>query len=276
MRQRHLQERPSVFRLNNDCALAQGLVFAGLGRVSGSTHYRDSSLYGNHGALTNMEATDWLFDGTLGRWVVNCRRVIITAVYIGLPTALDLYENQQWTISGIIKRNTTTHYDAWIGGDAANTTNRFAIGDGSPAYLLFADNASSVFLTASPKFVAGIWNSLVLTCNGSGSSNLQCWLNGVAQPAVTLTGSYFHITTIGGHRVGTSAYKLDGLLGDVLIHNRLLSAFEIQQLADPSNVMLSGLILAPKRRVFPGYTFSTTTTKKRFFTLRGVKMSCRY
>jgi hypothetical protein len=65
-------ERPRDFWLNGGHPLATGLVFAGLGRVTGSTHYRDSSPYNNHGTLTNMDAaTDWVWSDYLQRWVLD-------------------------------------------------------------------------------------------------------------------------------------------------------------------------------------------------------------
>jgi hypothetical protein len=47
-----------------------------------------------------------------------------------------------------------------------------------------------------------------------------------------------------------SDQRYKGTAGDILIYNRALSPAEIQQLADPSNVMLSGLILPPRRRLW--------------------------
>lgn len=67
---RHLcRQRPSYPRIDFTHPLASGLVFAGLGGGASTLQYTDSSPYGNHGVLTNMEpATDWVFDQTLGRW----------------------------------------------------------------------------------------------------------------------------------------------------------------------------------------------------------------
>ena len=57
------------------------------------------------------------------------------------------------------------------------------------------------------------------------------------------------------------------------MHNRVLSLAEIRQLADPSNVMLSGLILPPRRRLFAagvaGGTAYTWTTTAGAFVLSG-------
>ena len=69
--------RPDDFDLNTNSVLAQGLVFAGLGRFVGSTHYHDSSLYKNNGTLTgytgagNTPADKWQWDATLRRWMLG-------------------------------------------------------------------------------------------------------------------------------------------------------------------------------------------------------------
>ena len=66
-----MRERPMEFRINYDAPLADGLVFAGLGGHGcvGSMVYPDSSLYANHGTLTNMDAaTDWVWCDELKRF----------------------------------------------------------------------------------------------------------------------------------------------------------------------------------------------------------------
>jgi len=65
--------------------------------------------------------------------------------------------------------------------------------------------------------------------------------------------------------------QLSASLADPLIYNRVLSPSEIQQLADPSNVMLSGLILPPKRRLWAvtGGGGGPPAGKSRFSPLSG-------
>ena len=61
--------RPERVQINYGHPLARGLVFAGLGELPNSTYYHDSSLYSNHGTLTNMEpASDWAWSGELRRF----------------------------------------------------------------------------------------------------------------------------------------------------------------------------------------------------------------
>ncbi len=53
---------------------------------------------------------------------------------------------------------------------------------------------------------------------------------------------------IGGWPGGSQYFPGD--ISDVLLYDRALSPSEIQQLADPSNVMLSGLIVPAQRKVW--------------------------
>ena len=59
-------------------------------------------------------------------------------------------------------------------------------------------------------------------------------------------------TTLDLGRYGDSTPNyFDCSVGDPMLHNRALTIPEIQQLADPSNVMLSGLINPPRRKWWP-------------------------
>ena len=62
----------------------------------------------------------------------------------------------------------------------------------------------------------------------------------------------------------------DGIIGDPLIHSRHLSSPEIQQLADPSNALLSGLILPPRRRWWPVVSAPTPATSRNIIIGGGV------
>jgi len=64
------------------------------------------------------------------------------------------------------------------------------------------------------------------------------------------TVNWSYALQIGIQKTTSQLYPFLGQISDPFIHNRALSPAEIQQLADPSNVMLSGLILSPKRRIF--------------------------
>ena len=65
--------RPLQFEINSGHPLAQGLVFAGLGRFSGTNHYHDSSLYASYHRLYLMEPeSDWVWASELDRYAISC------------------------------------------------------------------------------------------------------------------------------------------------------------------------------------------------------------
>jgi hypothetical protein len=63
--------------------------------------------------------------------------------------------------------------------------------------------------------------------------------------------------------VGKNYAATNGWIADAMIWSRVLAASEISALADPSNVMLSGLILPPRRRLFAAATAATTSNPRR-------------
>jgi hypothetical protein len=254
---RHPLERPEDFELNTDCQLAQGLVFAGFGRHTKTTRYHDSSLYGNHGTLTNMDpATDWVLDGTLGRFTVELA---------GSNQHVELANTAQPTAYTLMAFVTGFPYGS--GGYSVlhravevsdyERTYRFDIGPynsielatraGGTSYGASCTVAGDGFYGVSG--ASANWHHVAVTWNGSA----QFYRNGTAK--ATSSGS---VSAIGNpvnavHRIGLctdNGGDFVGKLADVLVYHRALSPVEIRQLADPSNVMLSGLILPPKRRLW--------------------------
>jgi hypothetical protein len=104
----------------------------------------------------------------------------------------------------------------------------------------------------------GVWAHGAVVVNADGSG--QFFLNGAASGAAFATKSITHydIPVKIGNAL-TNAVPWLGFLSDVCVWGRALSAAEIQQLADPSNAMLSGLILPPKRRLWAAVTAAPAT-----------------
>jgi len=91
------------------------------------------------------------------------------------------------------------------------------------------------------------WRHVVLTGTASITT---LYLDG-SQDAQAANNMFWNATaTHIGNRQIDGAYDMLASIADPLIYNRALTPSEIQQLADPSNVMLSGLILPPKRRLW--------------------------
>jgi len=89
------------------------------------------------------------------------------------------------------------------------------------------------------------------------------YINGaVAATWVGTIGSYQTYFSIGGadKHDGEYSFELVGKVADPIVSSSIYSLSEIQQLADPSNVMLSGLVLPPRRRLW-GITSAPPVTR---------------
>jgi hypothetical protein len=51
-----------------------------------------------------------------------------------------------------------------------------------------------------------------------------------------------------------NGYYFVGGMADIMLYNRDLTALEVNQIGDISNVMLSSMIQSPKRKYFPAYS----------------------
>lgn len=246
-----LLKRPETFRLNKFHPLAQGLVFAGLGAHAGSTRYHDSSVYGNTGTLTNMDpATDWVWDSTLNRIVTD-----YAAGSSQYMASAPNYNRVTWSCSG------------WWNGTASNAAVTLGGSTAIPDFGFFPSRFGSVqiyvadiYLGTSLASPSG-WNHFCYVRQSNTAGTL--YINNVAYTA--------NPTTSAAH--GTALYLAyspifgywSGKLSDVCVWERTISISEIQQLADPSNVMLSGLIQNPQRKWWPVVAGGTPATFKTFW-----------
>lgn len=228
------RERPENFEIDPRHPLADGLVFAGLGRHTGSVLYHDSSLFGNAGTLTNMDPpTDWVFDPTMGRWGLDFLAASSQTVQAGFTVgAVPL------TISGWCYLPTTsgTHYIASCCTSAvANNSFALFVINGT----LYARSRTTTGVSGT---VAGVPANTWFHACGLFVSATERYavLNGVSGAAQTTSSTPTSIDrTIIGNSGGAGTSFYDGQLADILIHSRALSLPEIQALADPSSVMLS-------------------------------------
>jgi len=256
-----MRERPENFVLNNASPLARGLVFAGLGRSPGSVRYKDSSLHGNDGELTNMTPSDdWVWIPELGRW--SC------AFAAGADQYVSIANDPQFTMG------TTGTVSCWAkvtGGDAysavvikGNKTN--SIASDSTFYIASQigkirggitdeDINTSTSWSGDWQHVALHWDSTTVTLYVDG-----CVLDTNAQAGSPT--EYDRPIWIGARDTVTfNEETITGNVSDVLIHSRALTLPEIQILADRSDPMLGGLVKPPKRKYYgipyirPGYRY---------------------
>jgi hypothetical protein len=100
-------------------------------------------------------------------------------------------------------------------------------------------NASSSAVTT----VNGVTLAMTVVCPGD--NNAYLYVDGVLNQSWAYTDSISNVST-----TGPVIGPFQCAVGDVLLYKRALSVGEIQELHDPSNAMLSGLILPPRRRLW--------------------------
>lgn len=251
MIRRRFTQRPDHFTVDPTVGLARGLVFAGLGGGHGSVVMRDSSPgKKNDGTLTNMDpATDWQWSEELGRRVLGG---FDSAAHVLLPAALGTKGTTKFCWAGWL-------YYAGVDGHLYDET-----ASGNNGVDVYLDGGKIKFRIGA--FLDAIIPEYLLPggsvgwhhvgCTWGADSTGRVWLDGavVAENA----GQSTPLTmSMPAPKIGNQANDADPLdggsrLADILIaHGVVWGEPEIQQLADPSNVMLSGLILPPRRRVWP-------------------------
>lgn len=272
-----MADRPEYFDVNTNSQPAQGLVFGGLGRFSGSTYYRDSSLYGNHGTLTNMgvpatATSGWELDNFLGRRVLNFDG---TNDYVTMGVVPAAAFTTNFTVSLWVYPTSIAQYDCFlVNCDQAGHGYRLWTRDASAHkwYWEIYDGGTKNTVSAEA-ITLNAWSHVSAVHDGA---YLRLFVNGVASGTPTSCGAvdytpagvpeYVHfmlcdmLNSVTGTRGRCPATKIT----DPLLHGRVLSTAEIQQLADPSNTMLSGLVLPPKRRIWAVVVGGTPATTIRW------------
>jgi hypothetical protein len=269
--------RPETFTLNRQHYLHKGLVFAGLGAHAGSTRYHDSSAYGNTGTLTNMNpATDWKSDRSLSRQILNFggtnQHVAVSPAPI--TNAADAVTLCCWVK---VLASVTNEFVFALGNSA----------DSNPvaALVVEADNMARAFhrgstgseswYTASGAIALNSWYHWALTIKGS--NYRAFYINGAMTASSPNT---VNIGAVSVNRMGIgclirSAPDLyaNVEVADAMAYARCLSSPEIQFLADPSNVMLSGLIKPPRRKWWPVVAGGTPAAFKAYWAGQATKVA---
>lgn len=250
-RNRYPRTRPEDFRLNADCQLAQGLMFLGAGRFAQSTRFHDSSLYGNHGTLTNMAVpatptSGWTWDNYLGRWATHYdgtddHAVLLTSAIASPPFSIAAY----FKATDLLAARTLLSF-----GKTNDVFCEINLQTTGILRALSSVAAGQSYATTTTAAAAGISNHVVACFDAIDSR--QIYLNGGASGTENTSRDTSNLTStyIGAKKRTALSQYWFGQLSDMLIWARALSAAEIAALADPSNVMLSGLLLPPRRWLF--------------------------
>ena len=275
-----LTQRPEFFQLNPGFhSLKRGLVVLGAGRTHKTTKFTDSSLRKNHGTLTNMEPTDWVWDSTLNRFALdfdNSNDLVSGSGSL-------IYGTAPFTISAWVNaRSLGTDYVACKATGASTLTwIWYWIADGS---LQYKAGTSLLNYSAAAVMTTGSWIHVCVTDLGTATAaGINQFKNGILlAPATALDSARWsdavtNLLTVGNR--SDAARAIDGRIADFCMWSRILSTSEISALADPSNVMLSGLLVPPRRRLWAvsggggGTAFSETVADAMGLTDAAAKAS---
>lgn len=247
-----MRQRPDYFRIDYRHPFAQGLVFAGLGALPGTTHYHDSSVYGHSGVIVNSSQSQPIlnrigvkFNGSSSYVKINdadhldgmAACTITLWVYAASGAQADSYA------ALLLKSVTGGSSTGRSYGVTQNSTNNQLF------YQMQSDAMEQVASTDTSWF-DGTNRHICMTWDGS---TMSVYANAQSD-ATPQSGSGNIISSTGNLFIGSELglYNFfDGIIADVMVFTRALAIPEIEQLADPSNVMLSGLIRNPARRWWP-------------------------
>ena len=192
---------------------------------------------------------------------------------ISTASPLSLADNTPWTISLWVNPAEVSASIPGIYGNlypASNYT-RFDI-QPNKAYELVND--SNGFMSSGPTlfFTPNQWSLLTIVCNGTDSSNILFYQNGVYLGAGTLPDSSQTISAFGDVSGPSSNYGFYGMLDDIRVYNKALSASEVLSLftaggttdpVDSTGPTVSGEGRAVADRCAPlvDYTFTWTTNE---------------
>jgi hypothetical protein len=245
--------RPQWFQIDRRHPLANGLVFAGLGRGAHTLQLLDSSGYGNHGTLTSMDPpTDWGFDGTINRWALDLDgtndRVVHPSPSVSSWTEITL---SVW----VSMRSFDANFDVvWQGYN-----NIFAMqfyGSGANLYGNINTTAGLSQSVKAKPASSGWWHCCLQWASGLGSvlriNNVAGTTGTVRSGSMTPTASSF-AQAVGSQN---TSWAIDAKVCDPMMWNRYLSASELQLLAS-QDPLYRGLIAPVPRRAY--FVFSDET-----------------
>lgn len=262
----------------NYSTLRQGLVAAYCPSISGQGNVLPDLVGGNHGTLTNMDASDWVssgdgraldFDGTDDR------------VDISNESNFDFERTAQFSVTFWARLNTLSPTAQVVASKldpvAQNTGwevrffSPFPGVDSNAINFILANNVSGgnfLMCTAAVGSLAvNQWLHIGVTYNGSSTaSGVNLFLSGqrlsVTVNTDALTASILNDlqVRIGQRANSSNTFPLNGQLDDIRIYNRALSEPEIKLLASKR-----GIGLEPRK---PKITFADLGVQKTYSVVR--------
>jgi hypothetical protein len=201
----------------------------------------------NHGTLTNMDpGTDWVGpQGRRGGW--GALSFDGTDDSVQMPQSTILKPTTAITAAAWVRAadvHDTQPVLTWDGGsvDAYRLQLKDAGGVDSVTFLIGTTAATKTY-TAGTKFLNGTWYHLVGTYDGA---NVRIYVDGIEEASTALTGNITY-NPFGDQRVyigssNTVSSFRKGLIDDVRIYNRALSAGDVAWLYQLSQQYYPGLL----------------------------------
>ena len=196
---------------------------------AGGTNVVDLSGKGNDGTMTLMDpSTDWV-DGKVGSGALDFDG---SDDYVDMGSQPNLrFNNGNFTIAG------------WVKPDVITGTNTLTANyvDTNKGYFFGIYNSklgyySNAWKSANTTLSSGIWYHTAITIDSSG--NYIMYLNGVSDGSgasnLPVTGE--DTFKIGAYGLNGGLGRFNGLIDDIRVYNRILSAEEIQRLYDLGNL----------------------------------------
>jgi hypothetical protein len=217
-------------------SLWDGLVVDGAyaGLHPGTNRFVDGSGLENHGTLTNMDAaTDWVWVPELGRWALDFDG---SNDYVLFPKLPITGASQAFSISMFALTRTSALNLLFQQWTTINSGPIMWVNDTSTIWQVGSKSYDRI--TATSSWAVGQYRHVCGVYGGDTSreDNVQLFVGG------TLHGQNYNginITTadagtIGGPLTG-GITLLNGVIAELLVHNRALAPEEITWLADRSN-----------------------------------------
>jgi len=208
----------AYLRTNGNIGQASSLVgWWRLNETFGTTA-ADSSRYGNDGTLSNMTGAEWIggaLDGALsfdgGNDYIDCGSDSSLDVAGDVTVTAWLCARDFGTAPDIVTKGTYDQsYSLWL-----NWHRR----------VVFATNSD--WLTSSSRLEPDTWYHVAATRDGN---TRTIYIDGLQDASDTYSSAIG--TTSSPLTISSSAYTFDGVIDDVHIYNRALSADEIYQMAN--------------------------------------------
>ena len=221
-----------------------------------------SSMYSQ--VVTNGLIGYWALDGNLNdtapagnNWHGNLSGTgtVITSDRSGDPNTAYEFPNNisaKIVIPGVIRTTKSMAVSIWcyptdlsttgewlINQRDAGANDQFQISYNSQGTFVSVDTGGAGFdvLQAAP-LVPNQWNHIVLQTEGTNGSNLEAYINNVAQNPITLTGDMVHNIsheiTVGQQGWSTSG-QFTGIVDEIALFNRVLTATEVDDIYNHNN-----------------------------------------